>query len=197
MTTTDPQDDGSALADLDLDLDLTLDDQDQAAVRRLLADAHAHEIELELVARGTARSLTEAAANIGVEPRRIVKTLVAKARVTQTTKEHSYLLALIPGDRQVDWAKLRRLAGMKKVSMTAAEEAVEATGYHPGTITPFGAESEDGTRWPIYADESISGRIAMGAGADGLSLFVDSDALFAAYEVITAEITISPETLPG
>lgn len=170
---------------------------EDSTVERLRRDAEAHGVDVEFVARGQARTLEEAAANIGVEPRRIVKTLVAKARLTQTTKEHSFLLALIPGDRQVDWAKLRRLAGMKKVSMTAPEEAVEATGYRPGTITPFGSEATDGTRWPIYADESISGRIAMGAGADGLSLFVDSAELFAAYDVIVDDITKSPQPSPA
>ncbi|MDZ5076348.1 YbaK/EbsC family protein [Nesterenkonia sp. HG001] len=166
-----------------------LSEEDRASVERLLRDADAHGVHLRFIRRGQANSLQEAAAAIGVEPREIVKTLVARAKVTQTTKEHSYVLALIPGDRQVDWAKLRRLAGMKKMSMTAPEEAVEATGHRPGTITPFGAESAEGVRWPIYADESITGRIAMGAGAAGLSLFVDSAALFAAYDVVTADIT--------
>ncbi|GAA1173205.1 aminoacyl-tRNA deacylase [Nesterenkonia xinjiangensis] len=169
--------------------DAILSEEDRASVERLLRDADAHGVQLRFIRRGQANSLQEAAAAVGVEPREIVKTLVARAKVTQTTKEHSYVLALIPGDRQVDWAKLRRLAGMKKMSMTAPEEAVEATGHRPGTITPFGAESAEGVRWPIYADESITGRIAMGAGAAGLSLFVDSAALFAAYDVVTADIT--------
>lgn len=161
-------------------------------VTRLRRDAEARGVDVEFVARGPASTLEEAAASLEVSPEVIVKTLVAKARRTQTAAEHSFLLALIPGDRQVDWAKLRRLAGMKKVSMTAPEEALEATGYRPGTITPFGSEASDGTRWPIYADRSISGRIAMGAGADGLSLFVDSAELFAAYDVVVDDITRSP-----
>ncbi|GAA3062773.1 MULTISPECIES: YbaK/EbsC family protein [Actinomycetes] len=176
-----------------LDAAVGLSAAERTSVARLLADAEAHGVDVELVSRGPAQSLEEAAAAIGIEPRQIVKTLVAKAKVTQTTREHSYVLALIPGDRQVDWAKLRRLAGMKKMSMTAPEEAVEATGYRPGTITPFGAETAEGVRWPVYADESITGRIAMGAGAQGLSLFVDSATLFAAYDVVPADITRSPQ----
>ncbi|MGQ7786971.1 aminoacyl-tRNA deacylase [Nesterenkonia sp. K-15-9-6] len=176
-----------------LDAAVGLSAAERTSVDRLLADAEAHGVDVELVSRGPAQSLEEAAATIGVEPRQIVKTLVARAKVTQTARDHTYVLALIPGDRQVDWARLRRLAGMKKMSMTAPEEAVEATGYRPGTITPFGAAAADGTRWPIYADESISGRIAMGAGAPGLSLFVDSATLFAAYDVVTADITRSPQ----
>ncbi|GGE75846.1 aminoacyl-tRNA deacylase [Nesterenkonia cremea] len=173
--------------------DVELSQADRASVQRLTADSAARGVELTLVARGEARSLEEAAANIGVEPREIVKTLVAKTKVSQTAREHSYVLVLIPGDRQVDWAKLRRLAGMKKMSMTSPEEAVEATGYRPGTITPFGAETAEGIRWRVYADESITGRIAMGAGAHGLSLFVDSEALFTAYDVVTGNISKDPQ----
>lgn len=169
--------------------DAELSEDERAAVGRLRRDAEDRGVPIKFARRGQAASLQEAAANIGVEPREIVKTLVAKAKATQTTREHSYVLVLIPGDRQVDWATLRRLTGMKKMSMTAPEEALAATGYRPGTITPFAAESAEGRRWPIYADESITGRIAMGAGAPGLSLFVDSARLFEAYDVVTADIS--------
>ncbi|WP_300342814.1 aminoacyl-tRNA deacylase [Nesterenkonia sp.] len=155
---------------------------------RVQADAQAHGVQIEFAPRGDAGSLQEAAANLGIEPREIVKTLVARAKRTQTARDHSYVIALIPGDRQVDWAALRKLAGFKKLSMASPEQGLEATGYRPGTITPFGAEAADGTRWPIYADASISGRICMGAGAPGINLFVQAEELFAAYGVITGEI---------
>lgn len=153
--------------------------------------AHARElgVEIEVVGRGPARSLEEAAAHLGIEPREIVKTLVAKCKLTQTAGEHSYAIVLIPGDQQVDWAKLRKLAGMKKMSMAAPEESLVATGYRPGTINPFGAASAEGTRWPVYADESMSGRVCLGAGEAGLNLFVDSAELCAAFAVTTGDIT--------
>ena len=151
---------------------------------RVRADAAARGVEIEFVDRGPASSLPEAAANLGVEPRSIVKTLVAKAKLTQTTTEYNYVIALIPGDKAVDWAKLRRLAGMKKMSMAAPEEGFEASGYMPGTINPFGLRNQ----LPIYADESITGRIAMGAGEPDLNLFVEAEQLFAAFEVTTGDI---------
>lgn len=156
--------------------------------QRVQAAAQALGVRIEFADRGPAGSLAEAAANLGIQPREIVKTLVAKSKLTQTTTEHSYAIALIPGDKQVDWAKLRRLAGVKKMSMAAPEEGVAATGYRPGSINPFGAESTDGTRWPVYADASISGRICLGAGEPGLNLFVDSAELFAAFAVATGDI---------
>lgn len=169
--------------------DVELSAEDRASVERIRADAAARGVAIELVARGRSGSLEEAAAALGIAPREIVKTLVARAKVTQTADEHTYVIALIPGDRQVDWAKLRRLAGMKKMAMTAPEEAVDATGHRPGTITPFGAESADGARWPVYADASVAGRIGMGSGARDLSLFVEAHELFAAFDVVTADIT--------
>lgn len=161
---------------------------------RVLEDAQRRGVSIEFADRGPAASLEEAAANLGIEPREIVKTLVAKARVTQTAQSHSYLMVLIRGDQQVDWAKLRRIAGVKKASMAAPEEGYEATGYRPGTITPFGAgaagaaEPDDDGRLPVFADESIAGRICMGAGEPGLNLFVEAGALFSSFEVTEADI---------
>lgn len=152
-------------------------------------DADAHGVPIEFAERGPASSLEEAAANLGITPGEIVKTLVAKGKVTQTATEHSYIIALIPGGKQVDWAKLRKLAGMKKLSMASPDEGFAATGYHPGTITPFGAKPDTGTQCPIYADESITGRICMGAGEPDLNLFVDSGKLFAAYSVTLGDIS--------
>lgn len=157
--------------------------------QRVAADAEARGVNIDFTPRGQTSSLAEAAANLGIEPREIVKTLVAKAKLTQTATEHSFIIALIPGDRQVDWAKLRRLAGMKKLSMAAPEDSFAATGYYPGTITPFGALADDGPQVPIYADESITGRISMGAGEQDLNLFVDSAELFSAFGVVTGDIS--------
>lgn len=151
---------------------------------RVRADAEARGVEIEFVDRGPASSLPEAAANLGIEPRNIVKTLVAKAKLTQTASEHSCVIALIPGDRAVDWAKLRKLAGMKKMSMASPDEGFEVTGYRPGTINPFGTAQP----LPVYADASISGRIAMGAGEEGLNLFVDAGELFEAFDVTVGDI---------
>ncbi len=155
---------------------------------RVLDDARHHGVEIEFVDRGHATSLEEAAQNLGIEPRGIVKTLVAKTKVTQTAREHSYILVLIRGDQQVDWAKLRRVAGVKKASMAAPDEGFHATGYRPGTITPFGSFGEGNVRWPVFADESIADRICMGAGEPGLNLFVGAAELFDAFGVVTADI---------
>jgi len=147
---------------------------------RFLADARARGLEVQIVERRAARSLEEAAGILGITPADIVKSLVVKHR------DGSFLFALIPGDRQISWPKLRALLGVNKLSLPHADVALEATGYERGTITPLGST----TAWPVYADASIAGRrISMGAGAHGYSAFVDADALTAALDAVVADIS--------
>ncbi|AJT41745.1 aminoacyl-tRNA deacylase [Psychromicrobium lacuslunae] len=145
-----------------------------------LADAAARGLPVEVIERPAANSLAEAAELLGIQPADIVKSLVVKH------KDGSFLFALIPGDRQISWPKLRELIGVNKLSMPSAEVALEATGYERGTITPVGAQGN----WPVYADQSIKGRrISMGAGAHGRSAFLNADALIEAYSAIVADIS--------
>ena len=146
---------------------------------RFLDDAAARGLAVDVADRARAKSLEEAAAILGIEPREIVKSLVVKH------PDGSFLFALIPGDRQISWPKLRKLLGVNRLSMPPADVAREATGYERGTITPLGST----TAWPVYADESISGRISMGAGAHGRSAFVDAGELFRSLGATVADIS--------
>lgn len=144
-------------------------------------------LDIEIRERPEARSLHEAADLLGIEPSGIVKTLVVKRA------DGSYLFALVPGGRSISWPKLRAVVGVNKLKLPDADSALDATGYERGTIVPIGSTTD----WPIYADESIIGqRVAMGAGAHGYSLFVDADALIAAYGATVADIS-APENLTG
>jgi Cys-tRNA(Pro)/Cys-tRNA(Cys) deacylase len=147
---------------------------------RFLADAAARGLEVQLVERAAAGSLGEAARIMGITPADIVKSLVVKHR------DGTFLFALVPGDRQISWPKLRALLGVNKLSMPSADIAFEATGYERGTITPLGSSKP----WPVYADASITGRrISMGAGEHGFSAFVEADELAAALQAVVADIS--------
>lgn len=157
-------------------------DNGSAAVgrHRFIADAAARGLDVEIVERLAARSLEEAAGILGITPADIVKSLVVKH------KDGTFLFALIPGDRQISWPKLRTLVGVNKLSLPPADVALDATGYERGTITPLGST----TAWPVYADAAIAGRrISMGAGEHGYSAFVDADALTAALGAVVADIS--------
>jgi Cys-tRNA(Pro)/Cys-tRNA(Cys) deacylase len=147
---------------------------------RVAEDAAARAIGVRFEARPAAQSLEEAAALLGITPSGIVKTLVVKRH------DGSFLFALVPGDRQISWGKLRTVVGVNKLRMPDASIALDATGYERGTITPLGSS----TAWPVFADERILGQqIAMGAGAHGFSAFVDADELIAGFDATVADIS--------
>jgi Cys-tRNA(Pro)/Cys-tRNA(Cys) deacylase len=147
---------------------------------RVAADAAARGISIDFVARPAASSLEEAAGLLGIASASIVKTLVVKRH------DGSYLFALIPGDRQISWGKLRGVVGVNKLRLPEAQLALEATGFERGTITPLGST----TAWPVFADARIAGqRIAMGAGAHGMSAFVSADELIAGLGATVADIS--------
>jgi Cys-tRNA(Pro) deacylase len=149
-------------------------------IDRMQQDAEARGIPVEIVERPAADSLDGAAALLGLAPGDIMKSLVVKRH------DGDFLFALIPGDRQISWPKLRTLVGVNKLSMPHKDVALEATGYERGTITPLGST----TAWPVYLDASFTGkRVAMGAGAHGHSAFVDADALAAGLDAVVADIS--------
>jgi Cys-tRNA(Pro) deacylase len=142
--------------------------------------AAARGLSIEIRERPQAGSLHEAAELLGIPASGIVKTLVVKR------SDDTFLFALIPGGRSISWPKLRAIVGVNRLRLPEPELALAATGYERGTIVPIGSTTD----WPVYADASIVGeRIAMGAGAHGYSLFVDADALIAAYGATVADIS--------
>jgi Cys-tRNA(Pro)/Cys-tRNA(Cys) deacylase len=155
------------------------DDSHPAGVQRMLTAAAERGLPVEVRRRPPARSLPEAAELLGIRPQDLAKTLVIKRG------QDNYLFAVIGGDRQLAWPKLRALLGVNKLSMPTAEVALEATGYERGTITPVGSVPV----WPVFVDERLAGaRVAMGAGGHGFSSFVEVDDLVAAYGATVADI---------
>ena len=146
----------------------------------MLADAAARGIPIELIERPAAHSLEEAAEILGITPADIVKSLVVKR------SDGTFLFALVPGDRQIAWAKLRSVVGVNKLQLPEASAALEATGYERGTITPLGST----TAWPVFADTRLVGkRVSMGAGEHGLSAFVEADDLVHGLGATVADIS--------
>lgn len=137
-------------------------------------------IEYTVTRHGPVRSLDEAAAARGVRPADIVKTLVVRRA------DDDFLFVLVPGDREISWAKLRAHLGVNRLSMPDAAVAQEVTGYARGTITPFGST----TAWPVIADTSIVGRqISIGAGAHGVAATVDADDLCRVFAADIVDVT--------
>ena len=137
-------------------------------------------LDHEVTRHGRVNSLAEAAAARGIEPRDLVKSIVVRRG------EDDYVFVLVPGDREFSWPKLRALLGVSRLSMPDAATAREVTGYERGTITPFGST----TAWPVYVDESVSGRrISIGGGAHGVGITAQADDVVSAVGAILADIS--------
>ena len=73
----------------------------------------------------------EAAARaIGCELEQIVKSLVFVC-------DGAYVLALVPGDRRADEAKVAASVGAQEARVARAHEVLYATGFEPGAVAPF------------------------------------------------------------
>ena len=150
-----------------------------SGVMRMLTAAEARGLDVEVRPRPAANSLEEAAAILGIRPADIAKTIVVRRA------SDAYLFAVVPGDTQIAWPKLRAQVGVNKLKFPDAAEALAATGYERGTITPIGSEPE----WPVLIDQRLVGcRVAMGAGAHGFSAFLDIDDLVRSYDAVVADL---------
>lgn len=148
---------------------------DTPATRAVVASGLAHHV----VEYGKVNSVEEAAAARGVELDRVIKTIVVRRG------EGDLLMILVPGDRVIDWAKLRKVCGVSRMSLASAEEALQATGYSPGTITPFGST----TKLPVIADAAMGGLASIGGGAHGVAINVDADELIGFLGAQVADVT--------
>ncbi|WP_183086259.1 aminoacyl-tRNA deacylase [Mycetocola tolaasinivorans] len=155
-----------------------------AGTQRVVADAEARGIPIRVRERGPATSLAEAAAQIGIEPGALVKTLVIRRH------DGTYLLALVPGGRKISWPLLRQAVGVNRLALPHADLAFEATGFERGTITPLGTTTE----LPVFADASIAelpadSWIGLGSGSHQHGILVPAAALLSGVNATVAPIT--------
>lgn len=132
-----------------------------------------------VVEYGQVGSVEEAAEKRGVPVKRIIKSIVVRRA------EGDHLLVLVPGDRVIDWAKLRKVAGVSRMTLAEAGDAFEVTGYRPGAITPFGSK----TALPVIADASIEGLASLGGGAHGVAIHLDAAELIRYLGADVADVT--------
>jgi Cys-tRNA(Pro)/Cys-tRNA(Cys) deacylase len=74
----------------------------------------------------------QAATDLGVEPERMLKSLVAKAG-------EELVFALVPAGGELSLKKLAAAAGAKHAAMAPPRDAERATGYQVGGISPLGS----------------------------------------------------------
>lgn len=160
--------------------------QSDEALTRVTLDASRRNIPIELVPRDRVNSLEEAAEALGIKPAHLLKSLVIKK------SDDTFVFALIPGGRKLDWAKLRSQLGVNKLSLPDADIAWDVTHYESGTITPFGSY----TVLPVFIDasvfdEPVPEQIGLGSGDRGHGLLVRPEDLVTGFDATIADISAS------
>ena len=126
----------------------------------------------------------QAAEALGVEPFRMLKTLMAEA-------DGRPVCAVVPSDAEVSMKKLASAFGAKAAKMMRPADAERLTGYHVGGISPFGQKK----RVPTAIDASALTHVTVfvNGGQRGLQIEIDpNDAALAAGAKMQA-VTASHE----
>lgn len=104
------------------------------------------------------------ARKIGLPPEQVFKTLVARGDRT------GVLLAVVPGDSELDLKALARISGDRKVDTVSLKEVQPLTGYIRGGVTALAGKKD----YPVFVDETIElfDVISVSAGARGTQLLL-------------------------
>ena len=110
-----------------------------------------------------------AARELGVEPERVFKTLVARGEKTGIN------VFVIPVAEELDLKKCAAAAGDKKLEMVHVKELFNLTGYIRGGCSPIGMKK----KYHTYIDETcqLFETIYVSAGKRGLQLIISPEAL--------------------
>lgn len=87
----------------------------------------------------------DAARERGVRLSQIVKTMII------ISGQGIHMVALIPGNRKLDFKALRKEAGEKKLNLVNRDDVLRITGFEPGAVSPIGLKR----KFKIYLDEAI------------------------------------------
>ncbi|MFP2900354.1 Cys-tRNA(Pro) deacylase [Corallococcus sp. 4LFB] len=102
------------------------------------------------------------AAKVGLPAEQVFKTLVARGDRT------GVLMAVVPGNAELDLKALARLSGDRKVDTVPLKELQPLTGYIRGGVTALGGKKD----YPVFVDETLElfDEVAVSAGVRGTQL---------------------------
>jgi Cys-tRNA(Pro)/Cys-tRNA(Cys) deacylase len=123
------------------------------------------------------------AAKIGLPPEQVFKTLVA--RVEGKSDRNGIVMAVIPGDQELNLKALATAAGERKIQLVPVKELQALTGYIRGGVTALAAKRD----FPVYVDETVElfDVVSISAGVRGLQILIaPADYLRATHGIIAA-----------
>lgn len=138
-------------------------------VARIL-DAHNISYELrEYEVNEEDLSAVHVAKSIGIDADKIYKTLVLKGQ------KDPYLVAVIPGNAQLDLKKLAKVSGNKNCEMLPMKDLLAVTGYIRGGCSPIGMKKQ----FPTFIEEIaiLEEKIIISAGKRGLQVIINPNEL--------------------
>ena len=121
-----------------------------------------------------------AAESLGVDPARVLKTLMAEV-------DGKPVCAVLASDREVAMKRLAQAAGGKSAQMMKPADAERITGYHVGGVSPFGQKRRVATL--VDAAALAHERVFVNAGQRGLQAELAPTDLVAALGATVAEIS--------
>lgn len=104
------------------------------------------------------------ARKIGLPAEQVFKTLVARG------DRSGVLLAVVPGDAELDLKALARVTGDRKVDVVPLKEVQPLTGYVRGGVTALAGKKD----YPVFVDETVElfDVISVSAGVRGTQILL-------------------------
>jgi Cys-tRNA(Pro)/Cys-tRNA(Cys) deacylase len=109
-------------------------------------------------------SAVKVAAQIGLPPEQVFKTLVVQGDAREI------VLAVVPGDQELDLKALARAAGHRRMELVPVSRLPQLTGYIRGGVTALAGKKS----YPVYLDETaeLYEVIAVSAGVRGTQILL-------------------------
>lgn len=125
-------------------------------------------------------SATKVASQVGLPPAQVFKTLCAKA------DDGAVVLAVVPGDSELDLKGLARLAGKRSMELVPVSRLKDLTGYMRGGVTALACKKD----YPVYLDHSAlrHGLISVSAGVRGTQILLAPGDYIRVTSAATGEI---------
>ncbi|MDB5501186.1 MAG: hypothetical protein JWR89_1088 [Tardiphaga sp.] len=122
----------------------------------------------------------QAAAALGVEPRRMLKTLMAEV-------DGRPVCVVVPSNKEVSMKKLAAAFGGKTAKMMRPADAERLTGYHVGGISPFAQKK----RVPTVIEQAAlaDATVFLNGGQRGLQIEIAPNDALAALQAMAAALT--------
>lgn len=116
---------------------------------------------------GEVHSLEQAALERGQRPEQVVRSILFRLA------ENTFAMVLVAGPNQVAWFALRKFFGQSRLTIASSEEVLAATGYLPGSVSPFGLP----TPMRILVDNSVLdvSEISIGSGLRGTTIILRTE----------------------